>query len=240
MSEQERADHLAREIDRLMAGERITGSDPLLEVASFLANILLLPSAQARARFEARLDQWFKPSTPSTPVARPFPQSMVVVVVMIAIILIAIILGTAISNRIAVMSPTATPAASSTAATSPTSPLNPSATITPTRGSSVAPLTQLTSTLSPTPSFTSATAILTPVSFSRLIISGPVERIQGTVLIVFGQSIQIEGSIVGLCVGDILRIEAVGRADGTFVANRTAVTIEASACPPIRRGEDDD
>ena len=206
MSEQERADLLAHEIDRLLAGERVDGTDPLLDVARNLAGLPLRPGAVAAARFEGQLQQWF-----GSPVARG-PRTLRTQVVLIAVVVIAVLIGIAVGllflpNRQNIQA-TATPTITATATVTPTA----SATVTPTA---------------------IATANATP-NFSRIIISGTVDSIQGATILVVGQSILLDRIPSGLCVGDVVNIEADEDQNNVIHAYHNAVTVVSSACsnPP--------
>src|SRR5258708_38386056 len=59
VSEQDRADHLSGEIDRIMSGQKPEGSDPLVDLARPLASPQFKPSLSAQARFNRQGDQWF-------------------------------------------------------------------------------------------------------------------------------------------------------------------------------------
>ncbi len=211
MSEQDRADQLARDIERLIAGEHVPGHDPLLEVAASLARLPMQPGPQAVARFEQRLDQWF--GTPSAPpVARHVPGPVIIgTLVTVGVVILALLVGRPILVPPA-PTPTALPTGTPTA--SPT--LTPTATGTPTI----------------TPTDTAPAASPTPPSFSRIIINGQVDSIQNGIVVILGQQIRIDGSIGKLCAGDLVRVEVSVDADGTYHASRDAITVESSACTP--------
>jgi Domain of unknown function (DUF5666) len=206
MSEQEHADRLAQDIERLMAGQPVPGGDPLLDLARDMAAAPIAPRPQAVARFDQQVNQWF--ARPAAPAPRHVPAPAPVgvalaVIVMAAIVAIVLVVGPIIAPP----TPTSTP--------TPTLTLTPTATNTPTG--------------TPTATPTEIAAPTTPV-FSRIVVSGRIDSIQGSVLVILGQPIRIDGSTAGLCVGDIVRVEASVAADSTYYAPRSALTVQTSAC----------
>jgi uncharacterized protein DUF5666 len=209
VSEQERADRLAQDIERLMAGEPVQGGDPLLDLAKTLGQTPLRPSAQAYAQFERQLDQWFRaPSAPAVPRHAPAPILTVGVGVVVLAVIVA---GIFVIGPLVAPTPTYTPTPTQTASPMPTS----------------------TPTTRPTDTPAAPTSSPTPLTFSRVVVSGRIESIQGNTIVVLGQPIQIDGSLGRLCVGDLVRAEVSVGADGTYSASRDAVTVEASACAPL-------
>jgi hypothetical protein len=205
MSEQERADRLAQDIERLMTGQPVPGGDPLIDLAKGMAAAPIHPGPQAAARFEQQLNQWF--ARPAAPAPRhapaPAPVGIALAVLVMAAIVVALLV---VGPIIAPPTPTSTPTATSTP------------TVTPTRTPTATP-----------------TGIPTPTSpaFSRVIISGRIDNIQGSVVVVLGQSIRIDGGTGGLCVGDIVRVEVSVASDGAYYAPRSALTVQTSACTPV-------
>lgn len=146
MSEQARAFQLSQQIDRLMAGEPITDGDALLEVADLLATADIQPGAEAVARFEGRLDEWFgSGASPAIPKRSP----VLIIAAVLIIVLVAIAIGILIINQ---ANPPILPSPTATATTSPTN----SATFTvmpspaPTETTAVPPISSVTIPPSPT------------------------------------------------------------------------------------------
>jgi hypothetical protein len=208
VNEQERADRLAQDIERLMAGEPVAGGNPLLDLAKTLGQAPVQPGPQAVARFEQQLGQWF--GTPTAPVPHHAPVPILTTAVAVAVIVVAVV-------GLLVFGPLITPTATPTPTQSPTS--------TP------------TSTPTDTPTPAAPTLTPTPLSFSRIVVSGQIESIQGNTIVVLGQPIRIDGSLGRWCAGDLVRVEVSVGEDGTYSASRDAVTVETSACqiaPTVR------
>jgi hypothetical protein len=209
MSNQERADQLAREIDRLLAGERAAEGDPLLGVASLLAANSpnsLQPSVQAVARFEQQLDRWFGPASPPTPRPLPIPAILItLIVIVILILIVALIVG----NIPAPLPPTIAPTiAPTTIPTTQPTPLPTQPPTSPGIAATIAPTiapTQPPSTgnLSPT---TTQTSIPTPLTattipYVSVVVEGQVQSIepQTNIIVVRSQAIRLRA-------GDPLRL----------------------------------
>jgi hypothetical protein len=207
VSEQERAEQLAQSLDRLLAGQGVPVGDPLLDLAKRLAEAPLQPSPQALARFEQQLNQWFGVPAPTAPTLRPVPMPLVAAGIAIVVIIVIVV-------ALLVIGPLITPAATSTATASPTATSTSTATATP--------------TITPT----AAALTLTPPTFSRVIVTGQIDSIQGNTMVVLGQPIRIEGGPNRLCVGDLIRVEVAIGPDGAYSARRTDVRVETSACQP--------
>jgi hypothetical protein len=212
MSEQERADLLAHEIDRLLAGERVDSDDPLLGMVRKLAQLPVQPSDLATARFESQLHQWF-----GSPAARPLriahPQPIIAAVLVAA--LVAITISVLILPNHLISGPRSVP-------------------LTPTPLPTVTPTSTITPTASPDATATAfATAHSTPV-FSLIIISGSIDSIQRAVIFVLGQAISLDKVPTNLCVGDVVRIEADADLNNVLHADHSAITVVTSACtnPP--------
>jgi len=237
VSEQERADALARDLERLLAGERLPEGDPLLEVASALSRLPLQPGEQATLRFEQRLDEWF--GKPAPPPRQRIPLPALVVGTVIAAIVIGLLLLAILSNRpVSVPTPTVMPTAVPPQTTIPTVPtitlrplpsLSPSPS--PTSTAVTATATYQTAT-SATPSATPPAQTITPQPFSRVVVAGPIESLQDSIVVILGQSIQVTGNLPRMCVGDLVRIEVNVSADGSFHADRSSIVVETSACSP--------
>ncbi len=120
MSEQERADHLSEEIDRIMSGQKPEGSDPLVDLARQLASPQFKPSLSAQARFNRQVDQWFAKKNRAV----PWFFQLRIVWAMLAIVLLALALRSAVNlaskppatlvTQIAPLTPTQWPTETST------------------------------------------------------------------------------------------------------------------------------
>jgi hypothetical protein len=108
MNEQERADQLARQIDRLIAQGSAPETDPLLETANLLAGESLQPSARSVVRLERQLGQWFGASPAAYPLhrARVRLPLRIAAVVLIGIAMIA--LGGVLARNTATLVPSLT------------------------------------------------------------------------------------------------------------------------------------
>lgn len=123
--------------------------------------------------------------------------------------------------------PTPDPTAMITATITAT--LSPGATASPTVSVITQPtVSPVTSTLLPPPTQPPGTA--TPIPFVRVVIDGPIESITDNLIIVLSQTILIDDGSVGLCQGDLIRIEAVFGADGKLHVQRGSVRVTTSAC----------
>jgi hypothetical protein len=231
MSEQERADALARDLERLMAGELLPEGDPLLEVASALSRLPLQPSEQATLRFEQRLGGWF--GKPALPPRRRIPLPVMVAGAVIAAIVVGLLLVILSNRPVSVPTPTAMPTAVPPQiiipAITPTSSPSLSPSPAPTSTAVTATATYQTAT-SATLSATPPTQTITPQPFSRVVVAGPIESLQGGTIVILGQSIQVTGSLPRMCVGDLVRIEVNVSADGSFHADRSGIVVETNAC----------
>ena len=247
LNEQARADRLAEALDRLLHGELPGSNDPLLAVAQGLIAIPVEPSAGAVARFDQQVNRWFNP--PAAPV-RPRVGPRIPLVA--AGLALAIVLGTAgVVLRLTVFAPpiatatptttltsTATPRAANSRTPTATFTITPTSTPTLTSSPTVTPT--LTATTSPTasetntavPSFT-ATLSADPI-FSQIFISGTIGDIQGTTITIFGQGVQVQDGVTGLCIGSWVTFDATVLPDGTLQVARSAITIVTSGCIVIR------
>jgi hypothetical protein len=110
-NEQERADRLSREIDRLLDGETVSGDDPLLEVASRLSQLPLQSGSRAADAFEAQVTAWFgapaaQPAAPKPRLLRVMPRRLLLIGLAAALLIIpafGLLVGGGITRR-----PTAT------------------------------------------------------------------------------------------------------------------------------------
>ncbi len=211
MSEQERANRLAQDIERLMAGEPVSGDDALFALAKVLGNGPVQPRPQASAQFERQLNQWF--GAPPRPLPRHAPAPVLTAAISLALLAV-LITGLLVVGPLVAPRPTSTP--------------TPAPTDTPTHASPT-PTRTGTPTNTPTPE---PTETPTPLTYSRVIVSGRIDSIQGNIIVVLGQSIRIEGSMSRLCVGDLIRVDVSIGPDGAYTATRDALTVETSACPP--------
>jgi hypothetical protein len=231
MSEQERADALARDLERLLAGERLPEGDPLLEVASALSRLPLQPGEQATLRFEQRLDEWF--GKPALPPRQHLPLPVLVVGAVIAAIVVGLLLVILSNRSVTVPTPTVMPTAVPPQTTIPTITLTPLPSLSPSPSSMstavTATATYQTAT-SATPSATPPAQTITPQPFRRVVVAGPIESLQGGTIVILGQSIQVTGSLPRMCVGDLVRIEVNVSADGSFFTDRSGIVVETSAC----------
>ena len=92
-------------------------------------------------------------------------------------------------------------------------------------------------TLSPSASPITQTPVLSstisPIPFTRIVIDGQINSIQNNSLIILGQSIQIDGDVKGLCLGDVVHLQVSIGSDGTYHVQRSAIVVESSGCAPI-------
>ncbi len=126
MSEQERADHLSEEIDRIMSGQKPEGSDPLVDLARQLASPQFKPSLSAQARFNRQVDQWFAKKNRAV----PWFFQLRTVWAMLAIVLLALAVRGAVNlaskppatlvTQIAPLTPTLTATPTNTLTSTPT------------------------------------------------------------------------------------------------------------------------
>jgi hypothetical protein len=79
-------------------------------------------------------------------------------------------------------------------------------------------------------SATPSTTISATTTFTQVIVSGSIQNIQGSTIIILGRTITIDGTIGRLCAGDAVRIEAILASDGTLHADAQRITVEASTC----------
>ncbi len=136
MNEQERADLLSQEIDRLLDGTSVSGDDPLLQIASQLRQLPLQPSAKATQTFEKQIDQWFGATRTVRKDHRRKSSWPVVLFGLAAAALLLFIIGAFILSNLQQNSPPTTAIANLPTFTQPAIPAN---TTTPTIPPGIAP-----------------------------------------------------------------------------------------------------
>jgi hypothetical protein len=212
MSEEQRAEQLALEIDRLMAGEAPASTDPILDVASLLAKTPVTPGPAAVARFEQQMQNWFPQAGPSGLQAPRMPRPLgipapVILAAIVGIASVVIILALLLSSR----------------GNTGNNNGGPTPGALPSKNSIMA--TQVATSVATMAATTGAMP-----TFARIIINGRIDNLRDATIVVFGQTIQITGTIK-LCAGDTVKIEAVVGEDGTLKADATSITVSSSACP---------
>jgi hypothetical protein len=236
MSNQERADQLARELDRLLAGERAAEGDPLLEIANRLAGNAPdspQPSAQAVARFEQQLERWFGPSSPPTPLRRPIIPAIVIILV-VAVIVILVVVSILGSAPVPLpLTPTTTVTATTAPTSQPTfSPIVPPI-LPPTQPPSTAsPSTTIAHTLIPT------VPTATTIPYVRVVVEGSVQSVdtQTNVIVVRGQTIRLHADDplrLRIKVGNWVRITGNLTRDGERVIIIAVVTVIMDTPAPV-------
>ncbi len=94
-----------------------------------------------------------------------------------------------------------------------------------------------TTVIGPSPAglFTESPSIasVTPITFARIVISGRIENASVSQIVVFGQPIQIDGGVSGLCTNDLVIVEAFALPDGMLHAARSGVTIQIRGCANV-------
>jgi len=238
-TEQERADRLSEALDRLTSGQRPDSADPLLVVARNLLALPLEPPAAAIARFDQQVNSWFRPPTPrSIPRTGPrIPFITAGVGLAIALIAAGIVLRLTVfapppETPTVTARPTLTPTFTATGSFTPTVTSTPSGTstatdsITPTVTATLTTTEDATATVTPTP----------PVSpaFAQVVINGTIESIQGTIIGILGQEVNVQGGAGGLCVGDLVSFTARMLTGGMLEVQRGAITVISSGCGATR------
>lgn len=244
MTEQERADQLAYQIDRLLAGEPLPENVPLLTLADELTRTAAQPSPESMVRFEQQLDRWFRSPRPLvrripplTAVAAALAAVVVIVVAAVGVRLITSVptptptITVTIISTVTRLTATLTPTITSSLA--PTATIVPSSTLTALPTNTVAPtqlplVTTMVTAVAPTPS---ATLIV----FANIIVNGQIDSLQPPDLVtVLEQTIQVSGGLAGLCLGDMVHIQVTVNLQGVYQTTRPAIKVLTSAClhPP--------
>jgi len=213
VSEQERAESFARELDRLLAGERTPEGDALLQLADLLRNQAGVPSPAAVVRFEAQVNAWF-PSAPA--VDRTLPRPAWIAGGAVIVVVVILLLWTAIGHPPVPPTPTMTPSATNTGTRTAT------------------PTSTATSTATETDTPTGTPSAVPTFVYTRIIVSGQIDRLEGHQITVDGQLIVVDDDISGLCAGATVRIEVMLHPDGSYHTVRSATEVQAGDCrvPP--------